>query len=107
MTDLTLRFSPSTDWRTLSPDECKRALFNKQAERPARYVPVQRGDRPPSVRKKSDFQLCKDSPCYVTIHNRKQLYSALEYLTPDSVCEGRHVPNKSLKKKIAFWRKQA
>ena len=32
MTDLSLRFSPSTDWSTLLPDERKRTLFNKQKD---------------------------------------------------------------------------
>ena len=30
MNDLSLKLSPTTDWRTMSPDERKRALFNKQ-----------------------------------------------------------------------------
>lgn len=32
MTDLSLKLSPSTDWRTMPPDERKRALFNKQKD---------------------------------------------------------------------------
>ena len=32
MTDLFLKLSPTTDWRTMSPDERKRALFNKQKD---------------------------------------------------------------------------
>ena len=32
MTDLTLRFSPSTDWSHMTHDEQRRALFNKQKD---------------------------------------------------------------------------
>ena len=32
MNDLSLKLSPTTDWRTMSPDERKRALFNKQKD---------------------------------------------------------------------------
>ena len=32
MSDLLLKLSPTTDWRTLPPDERKRALFNKQKD---------------------------------------------------------------------------
>jgi len=32
MTDLSLKLSPTTDWHTMSPDERKRALFNKQKD---------------------------------------------------------------------------
>ena len=32
MTDLALKLSPTTDWQTMSPDERKRALFNKQKD---------------------------------------------------------------------------
>ena len=30
MNDLSLKLTPSTDWRTMSPDERKRALFQKK-----------------------------------------------------------------------------
>ena len=32
MIDLDLKLAPTTDWRTMSPDERKRALFNKQKD---------------------------------------------------------------------------
>ena len=32
MTDLSLKLSPTTDWRTMPPAERKRALFNKQKD---------------------------------------------------------------------------
>ena len=32
MIDLDLTLAPTTDWRTMSPDERKRALFNKQKD---------------------------------------------------------------------------
>ena len=32
ITDLTLRFSPSTDWSHMTHDEQQRALFNKQKD---------------------------------------------------------------------------
>ena len=32
MTDLSLKLSPTTDWQTMSPDERKRALFQKQKD---------------------------------------------------------------------------
>ena len=32
MNSFDLKISPSTDWRTMSPDERKRALFNKQKD---------------------------------------------------------------------------
>ena len=32
MIDLDLKLTPTTDWRTMSPDERKRALFNKQKD---------------------------------------------------------------------------
>ena len=32
MIDLDLKRAPTTDWRTMSPDERKRALFNKQKD---------------------------------------------------------------------------
>ncbi len=32
MNNLDLKLSPTTDWRTIPPDERKRALFNKQKD---------------------------------------------------------------------------
>ncbi len=32
MNDLSLKLAPSTDWRTMLPDERKRALFKKQKD---------------------------------------------------------------------------
>ena len=32
MIELELKHAPSTDWQTMSPDERKRALFNKQKD---------------------------------------------------------------------------
>ena len=32
MNDLSLKLAPATDWCTMSPDEQKRALFNKQKD---------------------------------------------------------------------------
>ena len=32
MIELELKLAPSTDWQTMSPDERKRALFNKQKD---------------------------------------------------------------------------
>ena len=32
MIDLDLKLAPTTDWHTMSPDERKRALFNKQKD---------------------------------------------------------------------------
>jgi len=32
MTDLSLKLSPTTDWRTIPPAERKHALFNKQKD---------------------------------------------------------------------------
>ena len=32
MIELSLKLSPTTDWQTMSPDERKRALFNKQKD---------------------------------------------------------------------------
>ncbi len=32
MNDLSLKLSPTTDWHTMSPDERKRALFQKQKD---------------------------------------------------------------------------
>ena len=32
MNSLDLTMSPSTDWRSMSPDERKRAIFNKQKD---------------------------------------------------------------------------
>ena len=32
MIDLDLKLAPTTDWRTMSPDERKSALFNKQKD---------------------------------------------------------------------------
>lgn len=32
MNSFDLKISPSTDWRTMSPDERRRALFNKQKD---------------------------------------------------------------------------
>ena len=32
MIDLDLKLAPSTDWRTMPPDERKRALFQKQKD---------------------------------------------------------------------------